>query len=157
MIRTASAAPLLVVHLVQRSQCYGFRGMIHFRTIFRTHTHARKHITHKLFCSERVFILSILGLMKRHADIIHALSWTMLWCLLVCVVAWLGWMGTKQIQCLAQGYNTTRSVWNCWPFNSKSNTLPTEPLRSYKVTLVSYLMTELEKERGKQHTGVYLL
>ena len=40
---------------------------------YSAHARTRATISSTL-CSERVFILSILGLMKLHVDIIHALS-----------------------------------------------------------------------------------
>ena len=63
-IKTASAAPLLVKHL---GHC-GFHDVVHICTVFSTRTHAHAFIS-STFCSERVLILSILGLMKLHVDI----------------------------------------------------------------------------------------
>ena len=87
-LKTASAAPLLLVAQTDRLSWYG-SYLYH-----NQHTHARAHATvPSTFCSERVLILSILGLMNLHVDIIHALSLNMLkviWILLVCIVAWLG-------------------------------------------------------------------
>ena len=84
-LKTASAAPLLLVAQTGRLSWYG-SYLYH-----NQHTHARAHATvPSTFCSERVLILSILGLMKLHVNIIHALSLKMIWILLVCIVAWLG-------------------------------------------------------------------
>ena len=89
-IKTASTAPLL---LVAHLEHVGFRGMYGSYLYCIQHTHARAHATiSSPFCSERVLILSILGLMKLHVDIhvIHALSLKMNLILLACIVAWLG-------------------------------------------------------------------
>ena len=78
-LKTASAAPLLLVAQTGRLSWYG-SYLCH-----NQNTHARAHATvPSTFCSERVLI----RLMKLHVDIIHALSLKMIWILLVCIVAW---------------------------------------------------------------------